>query len=136
MFFAATYCDNNEKTLCLSAFRRLTDNIKTGRRKGKMIDFHKNNDVQAADIHVANSSSHDHLCEWIRNNIHPNKTAHPTETSYSLKHRFETATGCYVDNEAFKRAMLECGFVPVNASEQNHSYRISDRSPALRHRCI
>ena len=101
-----------------------------------MIDLHKNNATQATDIHVANSSGHDHLREWVRNNIHPDKTVHSTETSYSLKHRFEAATGCYVDNCTFKRAMLECGFAPVNVTEQNHRYCISSHSPALRHRCI
>ena len=76
------------------------------------------------------------LQAWIHTNIIPRKTPNQSESSYSLKHRFEVATGCYTDNETFKCAMSACGFAPVNVTEQNHHYCISNRSPALQYRCM
>ena len=69
---------------------------------------------------------------WIEERLRPRKTFNDRYTSYGLKHRLEDDTGIYVSNNAFKDAMLRCGYVPRDEHELNWEYAISQRSPALR----
>ena len=53
-------------------------------------------------------------------------------TSYGLKHYLEHDTGIYVTNNAFKDAMLICGFEPADPHELNWHYCISEKSPVFK----
>lgn len=64
------------------------------------------------------------LLGWIRAVLVPAKTVY-RRTSYGMKHDFEREPdGFYVYNGAFKGAMLEAGFQPVDASELNWRFRV------------
>ena len=69
---------------------------------------------------------------WIKENIYPRKTPLEFPTSYGLKHILKRDIDIYLTNNAFKDAMLQCGFEPVDFTELNWSFRISKRSPALK----
>lgn len=69
--------------------------------------------------------------EWIKENLFPIKSRSNIESSYGLKHRFEFATGLYMNNAEFKYAMREAGFEPLDENEKNWCYKISRRSPGL-----
>ncbi len=77
------------------------------------------------------------LIDWIGAHVVPARTVWRGQslgggyaTSYGLKHTFQAHTGIYVYNGAFKGGMLACGHTPVDANEQNWSFRIR---PAYRH---
>ncbi len=73
------------------------------------------------------------VCEWIKENILPRKTPLLEQTSYGIKHILQSKTGVYLTNNAFKDAMLMCGYKPVNPNELNWCYCISKKSPAFSH---
>lgn len=68
---------------------------------------------------------------WIKENIYPRKTPLPVPTSYGLKHYLQDEMDIYLTNNAFKDAMLQCGFELVDWEELNWVYRISKKSPAF-----
>lgn len=70
------------------------------------------------------------LAEWISQHLTPRKTANYRHSSYGLKHHFQRNTGLYVNNGAFKGAMLEAGYQAVNKRKQNWQYRISVHIPS------
>lgn len=72
------------------------------------------------------------VCQWIKTNILPRKTALYERTSYGLKHILEHDTGIYLTNNEFKDAMLMCGYSPLDSNATNWCYCISKRSPAFR----
>ena len=73
------------------------------------------------------------LCDWIRENFLPRKTANRNHTSYKLKHFFQNDRGgFYTNNGQFKGAMRACGFEPVDPEEKNWCFRISQRSPVFK----
>ena len=63
------------------------------------------------------------LLLWIWHNLKPTRTAIYRSSSYGLKHHFEDDTGLYIGNGAFKGAMLEAGYVPVDPRERNWRFR-------------
>lgn len=65
--------------------------------------------------------------DWIKENIKPRKTPNHRHSSYGLKHYLEQDTGIYLTNNAFKDAMLLCGFKPVDETELNWEYCISEK---------
>ena len=71
---------------------------------------------------------------WIRERLMPRKTVNDRHTSYGLKHCMEHDTGIYMTNNAFKDAMLHCGYAPHDEHELNWTYCISEQSPAFRRR--
>ena len=72
------------------------------------------------------------IFDWIHSNLIPIKTPNMERTSYGLKHILERDTGIYMGNNAFKDAMLLCGFNPVDEKELNWHFCISKKSPALK----
>lgn len=87
-----------------------------------MSDFNKPKKSQFNDLAV----------KWILENLTPIKSDSNLETSYTLKHKFEYATGIYMTNGEFKYAMREAGFEPTYKTEPNWEYRISRKSPGLK----
>ncbi|MGB9609401.1 MAG: hypothetical protein ACPL7M_00395 [Bryobacteraceae bacterium] len=72
------------------------------------------------------------LLDWIRAVLVPAKTVF-RRTSYGMKHDFEREPdGFYIYNGAFKGAMLEAGFQPVDASEINWRFRVRPAWPLQR----
>ena len=69
---------------------------------------------------------------WIAGNIFPRKTPLNTTHSCALKHALQRDTGIYLTNNAFKDAMLHCGFEPIDYNELNWKFRISKKSPAFK----
>lgn len=63
---------------------------------------------------------------WMRKYTQPAKTANKYRTSYGLKHIMSKMTGVYVTNNQFKDAMIIEGFYPVDETELNWRYRISE----------
>ena len=63
------------------------------------------------------------ILSWIWRNLKPTRTAIHRSSSYDLKHRFEDDTGLYIGNGAFKGAMLEAGYGPVDPKERNWRFR-------------
>ncbi len=63
------------------------------------------------------------LLLWIRHRLTPTKVKVYPGTSYGLKHLFEDDAGYYVSNGAFKGAMLEAGYEPVDPLERNWRFR-------------
>lgn len=69
------------------------------------------------------------LVNWIVAFFKPIKTVNNRHSSYGLKHVFEHAPlGFYVNNGAFKGAMLIAGFEPVDPNELNWRFKISEAS--------
>lgn len=69
---------------------------------------------------------------WIRRGLKPRKTPLDLPTSYGLKHVLERQTDIYLTNNAFKDAMLICGYQPADYSELNWRFGVSLRSLALK----
>ena len=69
---------------------------------------------------------------WILTNIEPRVSANKHHTSYGIKHLLERDTGIYMTNNAFKDAMLHCGFYPVDETALNWWYCISEKSKAFK----
>jgi hypothetical protein len=68
------------------------------------------------------------LGRWIGENIVPSRRP-GKRTSYGLKHTFEDSEGgFYVNNGAFKGAMLAAGYAPVGAVEPNWTFRAELKS--------
>lgn len=65
--------------------------------------------------------------EWIRSTCVAQKTANERHTSYGLKHFLEADTGIYLTNNQFKNAMLIEGHNPVDETELNWEFCISER---------
>ncbi|MCD5464873.1 hypothetical protein LOB94_03635 [Lactobacillus delbrueckii subsp. bulgaricus] len=65
--------------------------------------------------------------DWIKENIVPRKTPNDKHSSYGLKHYLEHDIGIYLTNNEFKDAMLLCGFKPVDETELNWEYCISEK---------
>ncbi len=68
------------------------------------------------------------LINWIEQNIQRRNSANFKHSSYGLKQLAEKAIDFYISNNQFKDAMLFCGFHPVNPTELNWYYRISEES--------
>lgn len=68
---------------------------------------------------------------WIRENILPRKTPNRFHSSYGIKHILQGDKDIYLTNNEFKDAMMQCGYMPVDANELNWTYRISQKSPAF-----
>lgn len=68
------------------------------------------------------------LIEWIDHNITPRKAPNLKHTSYGLKDFAERSIHYYISNNQFKDAMLRCGYKPVNPTDLNWSFRISEKS--------
>lgn len=62
---------------------------------------------------------------WIREHISPRATENTSRTSYGLKHDFERDGGFYMTNNQFKDAMAQAGYMPVDETELNWTYRIN-----------
>ena len=71
------------------------------------------------------------ILNWIKENLHPRKTPLLLPTSYSLKDFLNSETGIYLTNNAFKDAMLQCGFEPKNFEEPYWRFGISKKSPVF-----
>ena len=71
------------------------------------------------------------ILNWVKENLHPRKTPLLLPTSYSLKDILNSETGIYLTNNAFKDAMLQCGFEPKNWEEPYWRFGISKKSPAF-----
>lgn len=65
--------------------------------------------------------------DWIKENIVPRKTPNDRHSSYGLKHYLEHDIGIYLTNNEFKDAMMLCGFKPVDETELNWEYCISEK---------
>lgn len=65
------------------------------------------------------------VLSWIGEHITPRATENTSRTSYGLKHDFENDGGFYMTNNQFKDAMNQAGFLPVDETELNWTYRIS-----------
>jgi hypothetical protein len=72
------------------------------------------------------------IFDWIHTNLVQIKTPNMGHTSYGLKHILERDTGIYMGNNAFKDAMLICGFKPVDERELNWHFYLSKKSPAFK----
>jgi hypothetical protein len=76
-----------------------------------------------AEFHNCGPDTRAELLLWIWRNLKPTKVKiHPC-ASYCMKHSFEDDTGFYVSNGAFKGAMLEAGYEPVDPKERNWRFR-------------
>ena len=67
------------------------------------------------------------LDSWIKSRFVAAKnifSGRLSSTSYGLKHEFESDTGIYISNGAFKGAMQAAGFEPVRAEERNWRFRV------------
>lgn len=69
---------------------------------------------------------------WIKSEMKPRKTPNLNQNTYFLKHVLEHDTGIYMTNNQFKDAMLQCGYYPVDETELNWWYGLSEKSPALK----
>lgn len=67
------------------------------------------------------------VLSWIRAHFTHRKTENDSRTSYGLKHDFENDGGFYMTNNQFKDAMNQAGFLPVDETELNWTYRINIR---------
>lgn len=67
------------------------------------------------------------VLSWIREHITPRATENTSRTSYGLKHDFANDGGFYMTNNQFKDAMNQAGFLPVDETELNWTYRINIR---------
>lgn len=70
------------------------------------------------------------LLEWCKS-IEKRKSINKERTSYSLKHIFENSkNGFYIDNDAFKEAMLKAGFnyEEVDLKGVNWYFNYSEKS--------
>lgn len=65
---------------------------------------------------------------WINTYMWPAKKENGYHTSYGLKHYLQDDTGIYMSNNQFKQAMAFCGFLPVDSTELNWTYRISEKA--------
>lgn len=72
--------------------------------------------------------------KWIKRNLWAIRSENKYRTSYGIKHCLQHDTGLYMGNNAFKEAMLLCGFAPVDSSELNWSYCVGESSPAFKRR--
>ena len=77
-------------------------------------------------------SEREYLLNWITLNLQQIKSENRRHTSYGLKHLFEDdkeQDGFYVNNGAFKGAMLEAGFTEfINGLPPNPTYNLSEKS--------
>jgi hypothetical protein len=64
------------------------------------------------------------LLRWIDLVLYPAATVWRDATSYGLKHAAEDDLGFYISNGQFKGAMLEAGYEPADAWEQNWMFRV------------
>ena len=69
--------------------------------------------------------------KWIQEQLKPGKTPPTAWSSYGLKHILEEDTGIYLTNNAFKDAMMLCGYYPVDPNTLNWIYSVSEKSPAF-----
>ena len=72
------------------------------------------------------------LARWIAENIMSRKSVNNNYTSYGIKDIFEREKHFYISNNQFKDAMLLCGFLPVDETELNWRYCISEKSLAFK----
>lgn len=72
-----------------------------------------------------------HVEDWILYNIEPIKTPNRKHSSYHIKHILERDIGIYLTNNQFKDAMMNMGYSPVNVSDLNWYFCISERSHAF-----
>ncbi len=76
-----------------------------------------------SEYHALAPDARAELLLWIWRNFKPTKVKIHPSTSYGLKHAFERDGGYYVSNGAFKGAMLEAGYEPVDPKELNWRFR-------------
>jgi predicted alpha/beta hydrolase family esterase len=70
-----------------------------------------------------------HLVNWILQRLVPGTKINTSRSSYSLKHYFsDDIDGFYINNGAFKGAMLISGFSVKNESSQNWYFNITKSS--------
>lgn len=69
----------------------------------------------------------DVVLDWIASHMEHIKSVNEKHSSYGLKHWLQADTGIYLTNNQFKHAMLIAGFDPVDETELNWLYRISER---------
>ena len=74
------------------------------------------------------------VMKWISDNIRAIRSVNDRHSSYGIKHILEHDTGIYLTNNQFKHGMMLGGYEPVDPSELNWKYRISEKSPAFRRR--
>jgi hypothetical protein len=60
---------------------------------------------------------------WVKENTKPARL-YGKETSYGLKHCFESYSGIYLTNGQFKGAMLLLGYQPKSKKKQNWKFRL------------
>jgi hypothetical protein len=101
--------------------------IKNGRLCTPEWDWDGNKSIDDHLITDESEEVQDRVFEWIRNNIVPRKYVNHDHTSYGLKHRLEHDTGIYLSNNAFKDAMMQCGYMPEDPGALNWKFRFSDR---------
>lgn len=70
-------------------------------------------------------SEQQQVLSWIHAHITPRATENDSRTSYGLKHDFQRDGGFYMTNNQFKDAMNQAGFLPVDETKLNWTYRIN-----------
>lgn len=84
---------------------------------------------QPSDFYNLSEDKQKELLNWIRENLKQVKGFNVWNSSYGLKHLFETPTsGFYTTNGAFKGAMLEAGFRVKDTSQLNWHFNVSRKS--------
>jgi len=89
----------------------------------------KNDPARFADLPAGDQKT---LLSWIADNLRPVKNVNPIHTSYGLKHLFGSDSRLYVNNGAFRGAMLEAGFTEHNTKSFNVKYKIGRIKPHKR----
>lgn len=100
-------------------------------RTSKIINGRAYTDGDTALLSDLPNEVQDKLIKWIDRNIRARKTPNYNYTSYGLKDIAERAIHYYISNNQFKDAMLHCGFKPVNPTDLNWHYCISEKSLAF-----
>jgi uncharacterized protein YozE (UPF0346 family) len=67
------------------------------------------------------------LEKWIKVKFEEGIRTYKKRSSYGLKHDFQSETGIYVYNGAFKGAMIKSGFKAVDDTELNWYFKIKER---------
>lgn len=72
--------------------------------------------------------------KWCKTYLKPTKCANNRHTSYGLKHMLQRDTGIYITNDQFKDLMLTLGYKPVDSSQFNWTFCISESRLSKRSR--
>ena len=87
--------------------------------------------IDSALLSDESPETQEKVLNWIKENLYPRKTPLWECTSYGLKHALANDTGIYLTHNAFKDAMLKCGFEPHDSKEFNWVFGISKKSPVF-----